>query len=362
MSSGEVAIQVLIAVALVIILLVVGVFVYNADRIRAIRESGKQKKSVPIFVGIKDMKSTSEESYTTLDGSNPLDPNFRNLSNSINQPGGAEFTYNFWMLADTNKLNQNGVMQVGPDAGLTSDQYVLFVRGSKQVMSYNNLCSKPKNDILVKCPLVKLENGGKILTVEFNTVQGADAIKEGARITCDDQSTDWSYMNSFKLSVNGLDKNTLSGKWNMVTVVIQDTYPSDPLPMRNKVRCRVYINGGVELDKYVDGRFDDPSKSILRENEGNLFIAPQLKIQGSNGSYTNATAAFNTLHEKALMLADMTYFNYALSATDIGGLFKADFTKAFAPAYGSTGATALDKTWMKNLSSDTSPHKMSALM
>jgi hypothetical protein len=365
--------QILLAILVLIILFAVGVMIYSADQVRAIRQAGRQKKTVPIFVGIKDLKNNNDEEYNTLE-KNPNNPNYRDIGNSINQPSGAEFTYNFWLYTDPDAPNQTVFKQntsqmstnntaVSPDVGLKEDQIILFVRGSKTPVSYKNLCDEDKNDILVKCPLVKLENNGDILTVEFNTMQGPDAIVENSISNCDTAggNTNWGSVNSYKLSVKGISSRpSLTKKWNMITVVIRDTFPDDPYPLRNKVRCSIYVNGGVELDKYVDGKFYSQSdvigKSIIRENQGNLYFAPLMGTVGT--SPIVSMPVLSGLKDKQLMVADLTFFNYAISTYEAKALFSKKLTKEYAAAYGKPVTKVDDKAWMSDVSIDTRNNKL----
>ena len=371
--------QILLAILLLIILFAVGAMVYSADQLRAIRESGKQKKVVPIFVGIKDLKNNNNEEYNTLE-KNSNNPNYRDIGSSINQPSGTEFTYNFWMYTDTaldpnsNVFKQNNLQMVdnkslvSPDMGLQNDQIILFVRGSKSPVNYKSLCGDfNKTDILVKCPLVKLENKGDILTVEFNTMQGPDAVAENSdkSTICSDKNTSWGQVNAYKLSVKGISTRTsLAKKWNMVSIVIRDTFPDDPYPLRNKVRCSIYINGGIELDKYVDGKLytqtDTIGKSIIRVNQGNLYFAPNMGTVGS-GTNTVTMPALNSLADKQLMIADLTFFNYAISSYEVKALFSKKLTPEYAPSYGRPIDTLDDKAWMSNVSLDTRNNKLVGL-
>lgn len=394
--------QVLLAVMVVIILFVIGFMVYGSDMVRAIRESGKTRMSTTVFKGIKDLSASPGEIYQTVDP-DPLDPTYLNLGNSINQPSGVEMTYNFWLYINTptpSIAKTNGSTKILPSAktdyGLDTDNIILFLRGDNKVATYNSLCSSAddtfsqktvtKQDIKVKCPLVKLENNGNgaiadVLTVEFNTVTSPDVVQENARNTCGDTSSDWNYMNSYKLSVPGLSTNTtMAGKWNMITIVIQETYPDDPLPMRNKARCRIYVNGGVELDKYVDGKFDSDHalKSILKENQGNFYLFPQIPFKpivngnpgdsvttvGSSASSATHKLGATTTSPPQLAMADLTYFNYAMPITDIAALFKSGFTQSYAPVIGATPKTpgADPNAWMKKISANTKSNKTVALV
>lgn len=366
--------------------------VYGSDLVRAMRENGKTRISTPIFKGVKDLSVNPGEIYQTINP-DPSDTTYLNLGNSINQPSGVEMTYNFWLyINNPSSTISKQNFSVQTDYGLDTDNIILFVRGDNTVATYNSLCdsnvndtstsSVKKQDIKVKCPLVKLENNGSgkvadVLTVEFNTVMNPDVVLQNARNTCGDTSSDWNYMNSYKLSVPGLTTNTtMVNQWNMITVVIQETYPDDPLPMRNKARCRIFINGGVELDKYVDGQFDASltTKSVLKENQGNFYIFPQVAFtpivngvpstqvttvgSSSSTSATNKLGA-TTTSPPQLAMADLTYFNYALQLPDIASIFKAGFTNSYAPVLGAKPVSGAKdpNAWMKKVSTNTKSNK-----
>lgn len=349
-SSG---VQVIAAIALSIVLFVIAFSIYNMETVRAIQEAGKIKRQTVVFKGVKDIAINKDESYNTLD---PSHPTFRNLGMSVNQKGGAEYTYNFWMYVSSEAFPENPSRPntTNTDHGLTrrsNDNYpiltnpntqplVLLLRGSKKAYPYKNLCSSStdtemKVDVLVKNPLIKLENNGDVLTVEINTQQSPDGVKEKSRDTCDERNTDWEYMNSYRVSLKGFaEKDELKDKWYMVTVVVQDTYPTDPLPLRNKVRTRIYINGVLELDKYLDGKLGETSgsASILKNNYGNLHVVPDIKY--GNTSVT-ANGALNSAYAGQIRMADLSYFNYAMDIAEITDLFSSGFTKSMAPSVSS---------------------------
>jgi len=368
MEVGSIFLQVFLAVVIVIILLVIGFFVYNKDAMTAVVQAGKTQIMTPIFTGIKDLATSRNEVYNTLDGTNPLDPNYRNLGNAVNQQSGAEFTYNFWLYQDSTKAGLKAATTTAeaasktartfgsPTFGLNTDQLILFMRGDSRAVSYNTLCAPAtKKDVYVKCPLVKLEKGGNVLTVEFNTVGSPEAVIENSRNICNQKSTNWDFINSYKIGVTNMSK--YDQEWIMVTVVIQDTYPSDPLPIRNKARCTIYINGGVELDKYVDGKFNPkPSElSMVKQNQGDFYVAPQITYDTNKTTFLPATRAL-----KGVCIADLTYYNYVPTSDDIQNWFARQFTKSYAPAYGNPTNQAQVSTtnnFMNNISMDTGSFK-----
>jgi len=320
-------IQILLAISLVIIFFVVGFVVYNYEFIKSLRSTGIVKERVEIFSGIKDLSTTDSEVYDTT---NKSVASYRNISASFNQDSGTEFTYNFWLYMDKGALYTNLVPTdntLTADAGYTLSnidrQSILFSKGSMLLSTYENICGQPKKDIMIKCPLVKLEENGKNLTVEFNTLQGTEAVKENSPNVCTEQSSDWVLANAHKITLRDLDKPELDKRWNMITVVIEDTSPIDPIPYRYKVRCRIYVNGLQELDKYVDGRlvanvsgpFLKGEYSTIKTNNGHLYVAPKLSIV--NGEETKSTTLPLANATNQLMLADLTYFNYALTQKEI---------------------------------------------
>jgi hypothetical protein len=331
---GEI-VQVVIALLLVLAMFVLGFSIYNMELVRSIQNANKQKKSVMVFSGVKDLYGSKDSFFDT---SNASMGNYREIPVSVNQRGGAEFTYNFWVWKD-NALGatadytdtKSGVQVV--DSGLTTKDYILFMKGSKTATNFKNICkvdtnttatAEYKKDVLVKCPLVKFEEGLDVLTVEFNTVQAPDAVQESAEDMCSNQTLSWSQMKGHKLSIKGFHDEAYNQKWTMVTVVIQDTFPTDPLPGRNKVRCRIYVNGVLTLDHYTDTSIKNPvGYSVLKQNVGNLFIMPSVAI-------TSTTTSAQPSALEQLLMADLEYVNYALTADEIKGRYANKFSRTSA--------------------------------
>lgn len=345
MISGT--IQIVFGICLVIILFIIGFATYNYEFIRAIQQSSNSilLKSVPIFEGIKDSQNTTPEIYTVAD---KRDPSYRDIQPSVNQKGGIEFSYSFWLFNKTPEAPTN-TAPVSPDVGNSNDSIVLFVKGSNKLFSYNNICNETKTDYKIKCPLVKLENGRTHLTVEFNTLVDdttnyPEAIKQGYRSKCNDSTTDWEKANTHKLTIGNLDKEEFKEKWVLVTVVIKDTVPSDLLPNRNKAHCAIYLNNFMELDTYVDGLTIDMSKTLttVKPNMGSLYVFPN-----TPSTITNP---------KDLMIANLTYHNYAIDQKTIESIYSSGVPKytAAAVAAGETydNAYEISNMYNESLTSD----------
>ena len=400
-------IQVFLAVLIVVILFIIAMVLYNKEMINAIRHTSVIQKSVPVFSGIIDFATTTNISYDTL---NPNAPNYLNLGQSINQLPGAAYSYNFWLYIDNTDYSKSGSVaggsapifsaptdsknqaQIFTDSGLSTKPtsngddlpFILFLRGSNRVLKYSNICNRlanspgsipnyndqtndTKTDILVKSPLVKLEHNGQVLTVEFNTLAYPDAVKTGSRNTCVEINNDWYYINQYKVGLKGI-ANTgipteeLSKQWFMVTIVLQDTYPSDPLPLRNKIRSQIYINGSLELDKYVIGNLADQtngSATPLRSNQGNLYINPKLADSINKTGDLSMTKDNNTNlnnNPNKFMMADLTYYNYALQPSDVLKLFNTKHNTNYAPVLSQvTGTLITDTSYLTTNSKITNP-------
>lgn len=342
--------QIILAITLVVILFIIGFTIYNKEFLFNLKKSNNTKISIPIFSGFRDFKDASDIEYNTT---NIFSGSYIPINKvpSANQKAGAEYSYNFWMYKDNdkytklcNKLSIKKDIDNGFDItdnlgeGINGNyQTILFLKGDKRVQEYENICSRDNNkiikkDIMIKNPLVKLEQCGKHLTVEFNTLQSKDVVTEKAGLSvCDKKKTTWRDANSHKLTLSGLDKPEFNRKWVMVTLVIQDTYPSDPYPVRNKVRCRIYFNGQLELDRYVNGRLTAQGATdditTLKLNDGNLYVAPRVSIVDNNKTYST----YKPDKPRELMMSDLTYFNYSLDESEIERIFNKGPNKKAAP-------------------------------
>ena len=143
-------------------------------------------------------------------------------------------------------------------------------------------------------------------------------------------SDDWEKSNAHKLTLKNFDSDSTAKKWNMITIIIQDTYPKDAVGIRNKVKCEIYVNSYLELETYVDGRVapNHEDYSILKPNLGHLYFTPMISTSGTGTTSTKTI----TLPEKSdqLMMAHLTYFNYALVKGEIDREFNKGVGNEFA--------------------------------
>jgi hypothetical protein len=336
MALGPV-LQIVMAIAIVIILFVIAFMIFNMELAASIRSAGKLTSSTPIFTGIKDLYKSNNETYNTT---NKFDISYIDIAPSINQASGAEMSYNFWLYLDNANYPppRNDVI-VAPDSGLTTDDLILFLHGDRKAYNFKTICkTQDKDDIMIKCPLVKLQRSLDVLVVEFNTSNSVEAVHEASRNTCNENSKDWNLVNSYKLGISGLrdnGTNNYNKRWFMVTIIIQDTSPNDPVPLRNKVRCRILVNGITEMDRYVDGGLNYTTPSLLKRNNGNFYVAPLCNF-GNNKNTKQPSG------EREVCMADLKYFNYALGPEEVKGMYDAGFTKQYAASIGSTDTSFVD--------------------
>lgn len=337
-------VQIIIALVIVVVLFVVAFYIYNTEYIKALQNATEPRRTIEIFKGIKDLGINNNEKYETQDTTSPT---YRDIRMSVNQKGGAEFSYNFWVYKDQTKLNEaiaEDTLSKITDTGLRTDDIVLILKGQKNTYTYKNMCNKEKTDLLIKCPVIKLQQKAKVLTVEVNTITGPDGVHESARNTCRDLSQDWKTRNSHLVALDGLNGINFDKKWFMVTVIVQDVTPYDPLPFRNRVRIAIYINGVMELDRYVEGRLGSmgDDATVIRQNTAPLFIAPKIafdrfkEINATSGMpdyYTGKKSGIpDNFPDKTLYMADTNYYNYVLPEEEIKALFANKFSKAIAPS------------------------------
>ena len=174
--------QVILAIALVMILFVIGFSIYNMEALRAIQDAGKTRKKVAVFDGVKDFGFAYNEVYNTSDRKSPA---YIPITPSVNQLSGIEYTYNFWLYMDTEAMGLTAKPAttsnaVETDDSLSTDSTILFLRGDKTLYDYKNICGKSKRNVMIKGPLVKFERNMDVLTVEFNTNETPDVSRAAA--------------------------------------------------------------------------------------------------------------------------------------------------------------------------------------
>ena len=300
-------IQVIISIILVILLAIVGYSIYNSETLNALNNFNTVKKQTLIFDGIMDFKYANDNTYNTLDKTSGT---YVDLTPSINQNGGAEYTYNFWLYKDKDQLSSSSL----------SEDLVLLLRGSKKTIHYTsqncNVNNASDKYIMIKNPLIRMKSDGSSIIVEYNTLTSPDAYHDGGNSQVNCGST-WFDKNKGLLGIYNID-STYDKKWFMVTVVLQEINPNNDILYKNKTVCKMYINGVLMLDRVVESPYDGTvdGSAAMRHNKGPLIVRP-------TNIYPNDKI---TTAEKALMMANLSYYNYAVTDIDVEAMYKAGFT------------------------------------
>jgi hypothetical protein len=302
-------IQVIISIILVILLAIIGYSIYNSETLNALNNFNTVKKQTLIFDGVIDLKN-GNYTYNTTDKTSG---SYADLTPSINQNGGAEYTYNFWLYKDKSKLVSM--------SGLTSEDIVLLLRGSKKMLKYeSDNCNAVSKYIMIKNPLIRMKSDGSSIIVEYNTLTSPDAYHDGGNSELNCNST-WFDKNKGLLGIYNID-STYDSKWFMVTIILQEINPNNDILYKNKTVCKMYINGILMLDRIVESPYDGTvdGSAAMRHNKGPLYVKPA-------GIFKNGGAATDEItSERALMMANLSYYNYALTDIDVEALYKSGFT------------------------------------
>ena len=175
--------QIILGIFIVLIMGFIAYSIFDREYLSSIRLYNTNKKETQIFTGIYPF----DLSQARIETINKNDPYYLNINPSVNQNGGAEYSYNFWLYFNI-KPSSGKIIEKNSDdvSSINNDSFiVLFYKGVKQFVPYkqNRLsCDTDKVDgdqpnpyILVKNPLVKLNNNGKELVVEYNNLNNPDS-------------------------------------------------------------------------------------------------------------------------------------------------------------------------------------------
>lgn len=301
--------QILIALVLIGIMAIVSYGMYNRDvyltlqnlRIPYINSYVKKDRVV-----ILDGTYGFDKNLATFNTVDSDLGNFKDISPSVNQRGGAVYTYNFWLYLPSKRLDTNKTV-------------VLFTKGSKHKMTYKSRynCRSDTGWYMVKNPLVRVNiNNGRLSAVvaEFNSIAGPDATHISPEDNVDCTSSNDNTKDANMFGMYGLEhRNDVKDNWNMITVVVSETNPSTDLLFRNKAVVKMYLNGYEYLNKSGEVQYSGNFvTTAMRNNMGNIYINPD-EVGNEN-----------------IGIADLTYFNYAISDMEIQNLHKMGFNNYVA--------------------------------
>ena len=226
-------------------------------------------------------KATNGARFNTIFPFSKNGAAFRKIPRSVNGTTGAQFTYQFWAkVNDTNPENfKNLIVLLKGDDRLFKVGY--YDRETNRKIEFENVT--PKH--MIKCPLIKFGNSYKNLSVEFNTNNHPDV---KINVNLEEGSEEHKRRNLLSL---------LPVEMVMFTFVFQENF-SKYEGVENGIKFTMYIN---DVPFYTESASTNPllRHNFLKQNDGDIYILPNVKNQG------------------ALDVANIKYFNYALTDSDV---------------------------------------------
>jgi len=347
----NIIIQVILGLFLILIMAFIAYSIYDREYINSLSVFNTNKRETKIFTGIYPYTKDGIRVETF----NRSDPYYFDLNPSVNQNGGAEYTYNFWLYFNikNDKIVEND--HTDAKTAINTDKYiVLFYKGVKQLIPYKQFgyscdtASSSSSDgsksyILVKNPLVKINNSGKEIIIEYNNINTPDTFNSSAvKLTCDPAKIYESNKN--KLGIKNIDTQMFNKMYNMITIVLQESPLNEEALFTNRTNCKVYFNGSLISDRSTYNNdittndeittFVDKKSTVMKKNMGNLYINPAANLGDATTDYINKIWEIEETDEitkdSPLKMANLSYFNYALNVDEIYKLYNKGFSKELA--------------------------------
>jgi hypothetical protein len=345
-------IQIILSVFLIAIMAFISYSIYNNEIIRSIKINTTTKHKTEIFTGIFDYTEQTNKMIETYDASSK---DFLDINPSTNQNGGAEYSYNFWLFFDLDSVNEVITTDVDPAINKHKKYtyIVLFYKGETNtlpLLSNNYQCNYNNTSLVkdyqyyldeninVKNPLVKIRNDGQEIIVEYNNINFPESYNTSAqKIYCTKNEEDIAKRNLNKFGIKEINTNKLRQTFNMITVVFQEQPDNELIFNIESANCRVYFNGtlienriaqSASIEKKDD--FKSIKSRVMKSNLSKLLINPLNVTPGINSIKpitTNTRHDQNTVTLSPLQVADLTYFNYALSQKEIVLLYNKGYNK-----------------------------------
>lgn len=359
-------VQIILSVFLIAIMAFISYSIYNNEMIKNITINASTKKQTKIFTGIFDYtrdKNINIETYDTTDKS------YLDINPSINQNGGAEYSYNFWLFFNLSSDSTITGSSVSADGSYKADgtvgttnypkynyRYInLFYKGEPNYIPINtqeyecndhpNIRSNVRENIFIKNPLVKIRNDAKEIVVEYNNINFSETYNTNAiKLSCEntnDATKDINNRNKNKLGIKDIITEKYKQKFNMITIVFQEQPKNENIFNKNNANCKVYFNGVLVEDRLAhtvaietDDQYNKIKSRVMKSNLSKLRINPTNYINTTNPFLNNKLTATTTslasdsskkIKISPLQMADLSYFNYALTVKEIKALYNKGF-------------------------------------
>jgi hypothetical protein len=242
---------------------------------------------------VDGFSDTHELQYTVIDTLNPASLSYANLPRSVNRYGGAQFTYQMWVLVqDTTPANIGG-----------KD---ILLRGDNK--PYNVLATEGTNvlfnreDVTIMCPRIRFGDTYDVIKVDVNTMSGPIPMTmtiDGSAGTTD---------STLRKSLLKLTRD----KWVLYTFVFQDNVRLNDF--ESGIEMRFYVNDVLYVTSSI--------RSAFKQNNGALYMFP--------------SGAINKMK-----IGNLAYYNYAVPVNEIAKVFSDGQPKTMNTSKASPVATPL---------------------
>ena len=340
-------IQIILSFFLIAIMALISYSIYNKEILNGIKVSNTTKKVVKVFDGIFSFGSDIIEQETY----NKSHPTYLDINPSINQNGGAEYSYNFWLYF--NVIDNVIIPSTSYPAGMDVDNihkyaYInLFYKGEPESLLFKSNNFECDNvvviktldkKVLIKNPLVKIRNDANEIIVEYNNINFPETYNSSAKsLTCitNDENT-LINRNKNKFGIKNIDVDKNKKRYNMITIVFQENPQNENIINSNKANCRIYFNGDMVSDRVANINNNENVEINEFKSRAMKSNYSKLRINDHSLNLNHTTAAptvakildYDTgLKDTPLKMADLTYYNYALNQMEINSLYKAGFNK-----------------------------------
>jgi hypothetical protein len=285
------ALQVLIGLLIVLVVYVVALSVMGVGSFakRASSHLRERFKTSLIVDGHASLLSLADRSWSTSDSTAR---NYVPLTRSLNQRGGIEFTYAFWIKISSGQ----GLSRLANQVVLLRGDRTPY-RWQKTEAAGAGVDGRPEQtltygpDTLIKCPCIRFGRSYDEWAVSYNTLDSPNA---GFVVRARDEPNDPSLRrNALKLMLD---------EWTLVTFTFKDTTPTSDF--EDGIEANMYLNDSLYYTHRAKGAF--------KVNDGDLFVAPS-----SGGAGSDPASALNQVR-----IGDLRYMNFAASPSAVAASYR----------------------------------------
>lgn len=342
----DIFIQIVLAIFLILIMGFIAYSIFDREYVDSIKLFNTNKHDTVIFEGIYEF----DNPMGVVETVNKDSPYYKDLNPSVNQNGGAEYSYNFWLYYNIRDYNTTLI-----DTTPVKDRYiVLFYKGINSKLPYNQYnysCDTITNSqiptpyVVVKNPLVKISNDGTELIVEYNNINHPDTFNSSSeKLNCRAATVLDSKKN--KLGIKDIDNRMYNKTFNMITIVMQENPANEDELFVNRTNCKIYFNGTLISDRstlnteLANENNANSYSTVMKKNAGYLYLNPFPHFNASKqNNITPITETDEITKDVPLKIANLTYHNYALTGDDVLKLYNSKFNNSLVKIAANTTRT-----------------------